>query len=196
MPFVDEVAGAHVFETALGYCGIAWTEEGVDWLALPEPSRAAARTSLDRYTGGRPLGDPPVAIVQLEDRIRQHFAGDLDDFLDVPLDLQRYSAFSVEVWQALRHVLPGEVVTYGELARRVDRPGGAQAVGRAMATNPVPLIVPCHRVITSAGGLGGFSAGGGVPLKVGMLAIEGVRLAEPPHADTTGTQLSMELPPV
>jgi methylated-DNA-[protein]-cysteine S-methyltransferase len=105
--------------------------------------------------------------------------------------------FSVRVYEAARRVPPGCTVSYGELARAAGSPGAARAVGRAMATNPFPIVIPCHRVLASGGKAGGFSAYGGVATKDRLLAIEKapVRLARAaPHA-TVGTRRDPTHPP-
>ncbi len=96
---------------------------------------------------------------------------------DLPLDWSLISGFNREVLRALAAGVPfGSVVGYGDLAGRVGQPGAAQAVGTAMGANPLPVVVPCHRVVGSDGGIGGF--GGGVETKRRLLALEGV-LPEP-----------------
>lgn len=127
--------------------------------------------------GTEPVEDPtdPVlaeAISQLE----AYFAGRRQDF-DLPLDWSLISGFNRQVLRALAAGVPyGTVVGYGDLAGRVGQPGGAQAVGAAMGANPLPVVVPCHRVVESDGGIGGF--GGGLETKRKLLALEGV-LPEP-----------------
>ncbi|AKU92473.1 Methylated-DNA--protein-cysteine methyltransferase [Vulgatibacter incomptus] len=110
---------------------------------------------------------------------RAHLDGRPQDFTRVPLDLSNVSPFAAKVYLALRQVPAGSTVSYGELAREVGSPGAARAVGRAMATNPVPILVPCQRVLAAAGKPGGFSAYGGVLTKERMLALEGWRPRDP-----------------
>jgi methylated-DNA-[protein]-cysteine S-methyltransferase len=105
------------------------------------------------------------------DQLVSYSKGDLHAF-DLPLDL-RGTEFQVRVWAALLDIPRGATITYGELARRVDCPGGSQAVGSANGSNPVPIVVPCHRVV-AANGLGGFT--GGLARKEALLAIEGTLL--------------------
>jgi methylated-DNA-[protein]-cysteine S-methyltransferase len=95
---------------------------------------------------------------QLAQALEKYFAGGPVSFADLPLDLQG-SPFHLQVWRELRKVPPGETVSYQELARRLGKPKAARAVGQACGANPIPLIVPCHRVIAANGKLGGFSAG-------------------------------------
>ncbi len=105
-------------------------------------------------------------------RILEHITTGRDDLRDIPLDLD-VSPFTSEVLEAMRKVPPGEVVTYGELARRLGRPQAARAVGGACANNPALIVVPCHRVVPAGGGLGNYSAAGGVATKRLLLKREG-----------------------
>jgi O-6-methylguanine DNA methyltransferase len=102
--------------------------------------------------------------------LNRYFSGG-SEILDHPLDL-RGTRFQREVWSALREIPLGQVATYGEIASRIGRPGGARAVGQACGSNPVVLFVPCHRVVAADGKLGGF--GSGLGLKKGLLRHEGV----------------------
>jgi methylated-DNA-[protein]-cysteine S-methyltransferase len=165
--------GHTLFDTALGACGIGWTPLGVRAVQLPEgdPARTAAR--LLHWHPDLPAADPPAAIVTVIDDVRGLLDGAPVDLSDVTLDLTGVPAFDTRVYLAARAVLPGETVTYGELAARLGEPGAARAVGRALGRNPVPIIVPCHRVVAAGGRTGGFSARGGVHTKLRMLAIEG-----------------------
>jgi O-6-methylguanine DNA methyltransferase len=95
---------------------------------------------------------------QVAQALEKYFAGKPVSFEDLPLDLQG-SPFHLQVWRELRKVPPGETVSYQELARRLGKPKAARAVGQACGANPIPLIVPCHRVIAANGTLGGFSSG-------------------------------------
>ena len=106
---------------------------------------------------------------------RRYFAGDATALDNLSIDLElAASEFHRSVYQTLRRMAPpGVTTTYGELAAAAGRPGAARAVGTAMARNPVPIVVPCHRVLAAGGGLGGY--GGGLDMKRSLLAIEGVR---------------------
>ena len=166
-----------IFETSLGPCGLAWTASGVVALQLPEETPAATRARLvaKAIDADCPQMRPSGAPQWVEDavrRITEHLSGKLDPLDSVPLDLSRVSAFDVKVFRALQATRPGRTTTYGELALAVGSPGAARAVGRAMATNPVPLLVPCHRVLAAGGRPGGFSAYGGLVTKERLLAIE------------------------
>jgi len=105
-------------------------------------------------------------------QIRAFLAGEAVDFAFAELDLETVAGFTRRVLLADREIPRGSVMTYGGLAAKLGHPGGARAVGNAMAVNPFPLIIPCHRVIHSGGGLGGF--GGGLPMKKALLTLEGV----------------------
>ena len=114
-------------------------------------------------------GDVPAVLAQAATELEEYFAGTRTEF-DVPLELDG-TPFQRQVWDELTRIGYGETITYGELARRVGRPRGPRAVGQANGRNPVPIIVPCHRVVAS-GGIGGY--GGGLKVKRALLTLEGV----------------------
>ena len=106
------------------------------------------------------------------DRVIAHLSTGQDDLADIPVSIEG-SPFRLQVLEALRRIPPGETRTYGEVAKQIGRPNAARAVGSACASNPVPIIVPCHRVVPSGGGLGNYSATGGVATKKRLLQKEG-----------------------
>jgi len=110
-----------------------------------------------------------AAVLQLD----EYFAGRRREF-DLPLDL-RGTPFQVLAWQALLRIPFGATVTYGEQAAMIGRPGAARAVGSANGRNPVPIVVPCHRVLAAGSALGGYSSG--LDVKRSLLALEGVSVA-------------------
>jgi methylated-DNA-[protein]-cysteine S-methyltransferase len=112
-----------------------------------------------------------AAAGPIVERFRAYFAGQLQALDSIPVNPSG-TPFQLAVWQALREIPPGETISYRELARRVGRPGAARAVGAANGQNPVPLVVPCHRVIRADGDLCGY--GGGVPRKRWLLEHERV----------------------
>ncbi len=120
------------------------------------------------------MGELPGWVVELGERVRRHLEGELDHFRDVRLDFTRVSDFATRAYGRLREVGPGQTTTYGALARSMGQPAAARALGQAMAANPWPLLVPCHRVLAARGALGGFSAQGGTSFKERLLAVEGV----------------------
>jgi methylated-DNA-[protein]-cysteine S-methyltransferase len=148
------------FETAIGRCEIGWSERGVVRV---------------RLAGSRPAdadADPPPGIRRAIDGIVSLLAGGPAKLESVDVDLEACESFDRRVYALTRAIPAGETRTYGELARRLGEPD-ARAVGAALARNPVPIIVPCHRVIAADGGLRGFSAPGGIETKRRLLEIEG-----------------------
>ncbi|MBX3189081.1 MAG: methylated-DNA--[protein]-cysteine S-methyltransferase [Labilithrix sp.] len=177
MPFV-------LFETPIGTCGVAWSDAGLTWVQLPEADRAATRARIASKAPGpmaRAATTPPWVKDAIA-RVREHLGGKPQDLARIPLDLSGVSAFDGKVFRALQAVAPGRTTTYGDLARAVGSNGGARAVGRAMATNPFPVVVPCHRVVAAGGNAGGFSAYGGLVTKERILKLEGGTLAVRPSA--------------
>lgn len=151
-----------LFETELGTAALAWGDGGIQRFLLPGGALPEQTTS---------------ATPAIRDTIRKaqrHLAGAPQSFLDAPLDFSAVSAFHRSVYRSLAQVPPGTTVSYSELATRAGSPGATRAVGTAMARNPWPLLVPCHRVLTERGSLGGFSAPGGVATKVRLLELEGL----------------------
>jgi methylated-DNA-[protein]-cysteine S-methyltransferase len=168
-----------VFDTPIGACGIAWNEHGITRFRLPEATRAATERRMAR--GAQP-SEPPPRIADLIADVLRYLSGIKVDFTSVALDLPDVVPFHRQVYDAARAVRWGCTVSYGDLAREIGAPGEAREVGQALARNPIPLIVPCHRILTSDGKLGGFSAPGGTATKERLLALEGVRVGVDPDA--------------
>lgn len=159
-------------ETPLGPVDLYSTRQGLCCLDLPGSS---SHGWLARTFPGHRLEDGARLHAPLARSILHHLAGPAAIPAAIPpwpLDL-RGTGFQRQVWEALLRIPVGQTVTYAELARQVGRPGAARAVGGAVGANPVPLLVPCHRVV-AAGGLGGFSSG--TEMKARLLTIEGVRI--------------------
>jgi methylated-DNA-[protein]-cysteine S-methyltransferase len=164
-----------LFETPIGQIAVAWSERGLVALQLPDATARATERRLVSTTGSHAAAAAPDWVRDAARRIAAHLDGAADDLGDLPLDLEGAPPFHARVYLALRTVGPGETVSYGELARRVGSPGAARAVGQAMRRNPLPIVVPCHRVLASTGA-GGFSAPGGLATKRALLRAEGVTL--------------------
>lgn len=171
----------HVFDTAGGFCGIAWSNRGIARFQLPTPSAADTERLLLRRIPGAQASEPPPAIAEAVDLARRYFTGETVDFSGLDLDLEGQSALFRDIYTALRGIGWGRTTTYGALAKRVGAEGweAARDVGQAMAKNPVALIIPCHRCLAAGNKLGGFSAPGGEFSKLKMLELEGVHLVPP-----------------
>lgn len=166
-----------LFETSIGSCGLAWNENGLTGLQLPEADDDATLARLIAKSGDEGTTTSstsrPTWVDDAVTRVREHLAGRPQDLADIPLDLARVTPLTATIYRALQSVPAGRTATYGELAGLAGSPGAARAVGRAMATNPWPVIVPCHRVVAAGGGAGGFSAHGGLVTKERILQLEG-----------------------
>jgi methylated-DNA-[protein]-cysteine S-methyltransferase len=165
-----------VFPTAIGECGVVWNDRGVCGVQLPEASAAATRERLAKHWPDASDEPPNGSAARAIEGITALLDGEPDDLHDVVIDLIGVSEFRRGVYDVARTVKPGETITYGEIASRLGMPHAAREVGQALGANPVPLIVPCHRVLAAGGKLGGFSARGGVTTKSRLLAIEGASL--------------------
>lgn len=162
-----------LFETAAGTAGIAWSKAGVRASAFPGPDGAAVRRQLARRTPDAAEIPPPTEIAAVIAGFRALFEGAAASFDGVALDLSGVADFDVAVYRETRRVPCGATATYGAIARALGDAALAQRVGQALARNPVPVIVPCHRVVGAGGRLVGFSAPGGLAAKERLLKLEG-----------------------
>ncbi|WP_315924267.1 methylated-DNA--[protein]-cysteine S-methyltransferase [Mesorhizobium sp. SP-1A] len=179
-------AGHAVFETALGFFGIAWSAAGLARLCLPQASREAVQRRLLRLEGvAEDRGARPRWVERLIAGIRDYAEGRQVDFADVPVDLSGVDDFRLAIYAAARALAYGETTTYGELAKRAGHSGLPRETGAALGANPVPLVIPCHRILAAGGRIGGFSAPGGSASKERMLALEGVQVGPPPPAQAS-----------
>lgn len=171
-----------IVDTAIGPVGVAWSEHGICRVALPERDRARMETRFSARLGGAPAGEPPAPVAAAIELIKRYADGEPIDFSDVPVDLDGADLFRRAIYAAARKLGFGVTTTYGGLADAAGHPGKARETGEALGRNPVPLIVPCHRIHAAGGKIGGFSAPGGSSTKERLLALEGVRLGPPPPA--------------
>ncbi len=174
------------FRTAIGMVHVVWgavsvsgkpgVKEGLLSVSFSDVSeRFFLKKAKERF-GVVPVEgqNPPGGVKRLLER---YFAGEEVSFSDVPLDLTFGTPFQQDVWRKLMTVPYGEVRSYGWVAREVGRPGAVRAVGRACGQNPLPPIIPCHRVVGSRGELTGYSGRGGISLKKRLLELERVKIA-------------------
>lgn len=166
----------HMFDTALGVSGLGWTDEGLARVQLPDTVPSSTEVRLARGGATRWPGLLPDSIRSAVDLMTRYASGEVVDFSILSLDITGVPVFERAVYDALRKVPRGQTVTYGELAMLAGSKGAAQAVGTAMARNPWPVVVPCHRVLAAGNKPGGFSAPGGLKTKEKLLAMEGVYL--------------------
>ena len=148
------------FETPFGSTFLAATARGllrVDW-SVEDPEAAAEELTEDFPLWG--VRNAPEELEAVMDEILEYFAGDRRSF-DVSVDLTGLTSFQQSVLEATAEIPFGETATYGQIAGRLDKPNASRAVGSALGRNPVPIVVPCHRVVRSDGSLGGYTAGVG-----------------------------------
>lgn len=168
-----------VFETVAGFVAISWNAAGIHRFRLPAGTAREAERSLVRRLPDAEAGAPPPSVRAVIDDAIRYFAGERVDFTAVPVDLGAQQPFFEHVYAVVRQLGWGETATYGAIAKMLDAgPEFARDVGQAMAANPVPLIIPCHRVTAANGRIGGFSAPGGSLTKARMLQIEGVEVRD------------------
>jgi len=160
--------------TEHGFAGLAGEGYQVRCLVLPQPTPEACLHLLE-VNLTEPLAENRNLLPVLTEQLKSYFAGIRIDRWECEPDLSSYPDFHRRVYQAARRIPYGTVFTYGDVARSIDCPKGAQAVGQALKRNPVPLVIPCHRVVSTRG-LGGFTAPGGLETKKFLLRLEGCRL--------------------
>jgi len=155
-------------DSPLGELRIAVTQIGVVKLGFPGGARSDFNAWLKQRIPCFESSSELQVLDEARAQLEAYFAGRLRQF-SLPLDL-RGSPFQVQVWRRLADIPYGETITYGELARALGKPGGMRAVGAASGANPLPIVLPCHRVVASGGKLGGF--GGGLDAKRTLLVLE------------------------
>jgi methylated-DNA-[protein]-cysteine S-methyltransferase len=179
----------HIFETAIGWAGVAWGDmadgsRGLIAAHLPEADPALARRSFARRVpDASETCSPPPDMESVIDAIRALMRGEKADLSSVPLDIARVPEFNAKVYAIARAIPPGRTMTYGEIALELGDRLLARDVGAALGKNPWPIVVPCHRVTAAGGKLGGFSARGGADTKLRLLEIEGAEAASIARAD-------------
>lgn len=175
-------ASAHaLFETEIGWGAVAWNARAaVVGVHLPEPDPRAARAWARRRFGLYEEAVPPEPVARAIDGIVALLRGEPADLTWVTLEGAGVPASDLRVYAVARAIPPGQTRTYGQVAAAIDGEETARDVGAAMARNPFPIVMPCHRVVAADGRPGGFSAPGGVETKLRLLAIEGAVAAPPP----------------
>jgi methylated-DNA-[protein]-cysteine S-methyltransferase len=168
--------GFTLFDTAIGACGIAWGVQGIVGVQLPEHDATATHDRLQRRYPGASEAPPPPNVRQTIDAVIALLRGEACDLSAAALDMRGVSRFHQQIYAVARGIPPGATLSYGEIATRLGDRGAARTVGEAMARNPFPIIVPCHRVLAANGKMGGFSATGGVATKLRLLNIERARI--------------------
>lgn len=164
-----------LFDTAIGTCGIVWTARGIAGVQIHNASERATRATLLRRFAGAEEVAPPAQVRRAIDGIVALLRGEHRDLKDVTIDADDLPEFNRKVYDIARTIPPGATLTYGEVAERLGDKLLARDVGQALGQNPIPLIVPCHRVLAAGGKTGGFSAPGGVVSKLRLLTIEGAQ---------------------
>lgn len=159
-----------IFETSWGWVGVAASERGIRYTTLPEPTPDRAVEHLNGIMRRELPEHRPGAFEGFQRQMEEYFAGERTEW-DVELDLDDATEFFKLAWTACQSIPPGEVRTYRWLAEAAGRPAAARGAGQAMARNRIPLVIPCHRVIGSDGGLHGFG-GPGLPMKARLLNLE------------------------
>jgi methylated-DNA-[protein]-cysteine S-methyltransferase len=151
---------------------LACSEEGIARARFCQPP--GRRNGLSHEEEVRAFAHRHPWFTKLVEAVQRYLAGEVVDFSGFPVDLGKQPPFRTRVLEACRRIPYGRTMTYAQLAAKAGNPHAARAAGSAMSHNPVPIIIPCHRVLRTGGGLGGFSSPGGVSLKERLLAMESV----------------------
>ena len=168
---MQKVTKYTIFQTKWGYFGLAGTEYGLCRTQLPGLKPEKIKSLLLKNLPAAQFDKNFSKILQQQ--IIAYFEGDCVKFSrDIPLILDGFSSFGISILTTCREIETGQTITYGKLAKKAGRPNASRAVGSTLAKNPLPLIIPCHRIIRSDGKMGGFSAPGGITLKKKMLKLE------------------------
>lgn len=169
---MGQALGFCLFDTAIGPCALAWSEDALVGVQLPEVDAQRLRARMRRRFPEVPEAPPSALAAQAIARIQALLEGKDDDLADLPLDMAGIPPFHQRVYAIARAIPPGRVLTYGDVAKQIGEPGASRAVGQALGANPFAPVIPCHRVLAAGGRSGGFSAEGGAATKLRMLEIE------------------------
>jgi methylated-DNA-[protein]-cysteine S-methyltransferase len=186
------VRGLAFFDTAIGRCGIAWSGQGIVGVQLPERSDRQTRARLLRRFPDMQETQPPSHVQRAIGGIVALLEGQPSDLSPIALDMDGVPPFHRRIYEVARAIAPGATRSYGDIAAQLGEPGEARTVGEALAQNPFPIIVPCHRVLAAGGKVGGFSANGGIATKLRLLSIEG---AQPGGAPALFADLPLAIRP-
>lgn len=175
-----------LFDTNWGTAGIRWRAHAITGLCLPDAPAADIQQQLHNSTGGRPpTRTAPPWLRAAQRLIQQHLRGTPQDFSGVSVDCRHATPFMQTVYAHARRIPAGQVTTYTGLADAIGRPNASRAVGTALGKNPIPLIIPCHRIVAAHHKPGGFTSPGGLNTKRRLLAVEGVALERPQTVTST-----------
>jgi methylated-DNA-[protein]-cysteine S-methyltransferase len=172
-----EPLGFSLFSTRIGWCGVAWSADGLVAVQLPEADRDATWRRLRLRVPEAPELSPPIDVQHAIDAIVSLLETGEGDLRSVVLDDDGVPDFHRAVYDAAREIPAGSTLTYGQLATHLGDPQVARAVGQALGQNPFAIVVPCHRIVGANGKPGGFSAGDGVATKMQLLRIERAPIA-------------------
>jgi methylated-DNA-[protein]-cysteine S-methyltransferase len=161
---------ALIFKSPWGWMGISESAKGIDGIALPKPSRRAIETVLRDQSREPFQAASSPGLEAAHRQLLDYLAGKRKTF-DMPLDLAAGTSFQRQVWRVLQRVPFGKLRSYQWIAARVGGPQYARAVGNAVGANPIPIVIPCHRIVAQDASLGGFS--GGLSMKRKLLSLEG-----------------------
>jgi methylated-DNA-[protein]-cysteine S-methyltransferase len=173
-----------LFDTTIGRCGIVWSERGIAGVQFPESDEHKTRERLLRRFPGAAEATPEAQAQHAIDGIVALLSGERRDLRDITIDDRDIPEFNARVYAVARAIPPGETMTYGQIATLLGDPLLAREVGVALGQNPTPIVMPCHRVLAAGGKTssfkpGGFSATGGVAIKLRLLSIEGAKPGGP-----------------
>ncbi len=172
--------GISIFETPIGFCGIAWRDAQIIGIEIGSAQETEIRHRLTERVCDAKTLVPPDYIHEAIKQIKTLLSGGTPDFSQLPLALDSVPELNRKVYEIILELKPGETTTYGAIARRLGDVNLSQAVGYALGKNPFPIIVPCHRVLGANGKVGGFSAAGGTATKLKLLNIERARTGTEP----------------
>lgn len=164
---------ACTFKTEIGYCGLVWVQDEVAGFFLPESHLDQLTQQLKKTSASLVKNvEAPSWVQRLIKQLQKHLAGDKQDFTQVKIRKDGFSPFQWKVYATIQKIPPGKVYSYKEVGMAMGGSKAYRAIGTALGKNPIPVLIPCHRVVGSNSKVGGFSAPGGIKTKLKLLKIE------------------------